>query len=102
MSKMSELDAAIRDLQTAVAAVNKAVDALVEMYGGNAHEAPSHSPEPLPSKEEVRAILTGLSTRGFTDQVRELLRKHGAPTLSGIDPSEYRALIRDAEELGNG
>ena len=43
-----------------------------------------------------------MSSRGFTAQVKELLRKHGAATLSGIDPSEYTALIKDAEGLGNG
>ena len=73
MSKMSELDAVIRDLRTASAAINEAADTITEM-----------------------------SSRGFTAQVKELLRKHGAATLSGIDPSEYAVLIKDAEGLGNG
>ncbi|HBT65522.1 MAG TPA: DNA ligase, partial [Ruminococcaceae bacterium] len=33
---------------------------------------------------------------------RELLEKHGANKLSEIDPSEYPALLAEAEVLGNG
>lgn len=99
---MSELDAVIRDLRTAAAAINDAADTLTEMFGGKTAETPAQPAEPLPSKEDVRAILAEMSGKGFTAQVKELLRKHGAATLSGIDPSEYKALIKDAEELGNG
>ena len=95
MSKMSELDAAIRDLRTAAVAINNAADTLSEMFSGE-------TAEPVPTKEDVRAILAEMSSRGFTAQVKELLRQHGAATLSGIDPLEYAALIKDAEELENG
>ena len=63
---------------------------------------PATPTEPVPTKEDVRAILAEMSSRGFTAQVKELLRQHGAATLSGIDPSEYAALIKDAEGLENG
>lgn len=102
MSKMSELDAMIRDLRTAAAAINDAADTLTEMFSGKAAEAPATPTEPAPTKEDVRAILAEMSSRGFTAQVKELLRQHGAATLSGIDPSEYAALIKDAEGLANG
>ena len=72
------------------------------MFSGNTAGAPAKPTEPIPTKEDVRAILAEMSSRGFTAQVKELLRKHGAATLSGIDPSEYTALIKDAEGLGNG
>ena len=99
MSKMSELDAVIRDLRTA--AINDAADTLTEMFSGETAEAPATPTEPVPTKEDVRAILAEMSSRGFTAQVKELLRQHGAATLSGIDPSEYAALIKDAEGLEN-
>lgn len=51
--------------------------------------------------EEVRAILAEKSRNGFTAQVRELLIKHGADRLSGINPAEYEALIKETEVLGN-
>lgn len=99
--KMSELDAVIRDLRTAAAAINDAADTLTEMFSGETAEAPATPTEPVPTKEDVRAILAEMSSRGFTAQVKELLRQHGAATLSGIDPSEYAALIKDAEGLEN-
>lgn len=102
MSKMSELDAAIRDLRTAAVAINEAADTLSEMFSGETAEAPAKPTEPVPTKEDVRAILAEMSSRGFTAQVKELLRQHGAATLSGIDPSEYAALIKDTEGVGNG
>ena len=48
-----------------------------------------------------RKILPEKSRAGHTDKVRELLEKHGTPKLSEIDPSEYPALLAEAEVLGN-
>ena len=33
------------------------------------------------------------------DLTKELLEKHGAPKLSGIDPAEYPALLAEVEVL---
>ena len=49
--------------------------------------------------EEVRAVLAEKSRAGYTAEVRELLNKHGADKLSGIDPAEYAALLAEAEVL---
>ena len=49
--------------------------------------------------EEVRAVLAEKSRSGHTAEVRELLNKHGADKLSGIDPVEYAALLAEAEVL---
>jgi hypothetical protein len=49
--------------------------------------------------EDVRAVLAELSRDGHTSEIRELLRAHGADRLSEIDPSEYAALLKDAEGL---
>ena len=49
--------------------------------------------------EEVRAVLAEKSRAGHTAEVRELLNKHGADKLSGIDPAEYVALLAEAEVL---
>ena len=99
MSKMSELDTVIRDLRSAASAINEAVNTLTEMFSGETDEAPAETSEPVLSKEDVRAILAEISSKGFTAQVKELLHKHGAATLSGIAPSEYAALVKDAEVL---
>ncbi len=49
--------------------------------------------------EEVRAVLAEKSRSGHTEEVRELLAKHGADKLSEIDPAEYVALLAEAEVL---
>ena len=54
--------------------------------------------EPL-TLEEVRAVLAEKSRSGHTEEVRELLAKHGADKLSEIDPAEYAALLSEAEVL---
>ena len=57
-------------------------------------------PEEKPlTLEEVRAVLAEKSRSGHTDEVRELLAKHGADKLSEIDPAEYAALLAEAEVL---
>lgn len=61
-------------------------------------------PETEPPKEvtlpEVRAVLANKSRAGFTDEVKQLLIKHGAEKLSGIAETEYAALMKEAEKLG--
>jgi hypothetical protein len=49
--------------------------------------------------EDVRAVLADKSVNGFTGEIRELLKKHGADKLSEIDASKYAELLSDAETL---
>lgn len=63
-------------------------------------EKPAAKQEEKPlTLEEVRAVLAEKSRAGHTAEVRELLNKHGADKLSGIDPVEYAALLAEAEVL---
>lgn len=59
--------------------------------------------EKAPEKEytltDVRKKLSGLSSDGKTDQVRELLSKYGAKRLSEIKPEDFNALMEEAEKL---
>lgn len=61
-----------------------------------AKQEPEEKPLTL---EEVRAVLAEKSRSGHTEEVRELLAKHGADKLSGIDPAEYAALLTEAAVL---
>lgn len=65
-----------------------------------AKKTPKAEPEAKPlTLEEVRAVLAEKSRAGHTAEVKELLNKHGADKLSEINPSEYAALLADAEVL---
>lgn len=50
---------------------------------------------------EVRAVLANKSRAGFTEEVKQLVMKHGAEKLSGVPESEYAALMKEAESLGS-
>lgn len=102
MSKMSELDMTIKELRDAAAAINDAADWLARQFSGDADE-PKAVPEPEPQLklEDVRAVLADMSRKGHTAEIRGLLQKYGAPKLSGIDPANYNALLKDVEGLSN-
>ena len=105
MGKFSELDLAIKDLRSAAATINEVANTLAEMFSAaSADEAPATTTpaEPQLTLEQVRAVLADKSRMGFTAEIRSLLQKYGAAKLSGIDPANYKALVADAEVLGNG
>ena len=49
--------------------------------------------------EDVRKILADKSRLGHTAKIRELLEKYGAKKLSEIEPSNYKDLVADVEQL---
>ena len=104
MGKISELELVIRDLRSAATAINDVANTLSEMFSTTAAEAPDAATpaEPQLTLEQVRAVLADKSRMGFTAEIRALLQKYGAPKLSGIDPANYKALVADAEVLGDG
>ena len=105
MGKFSELDLAIKDLRSAAATINEVANTLAEIFSttvaDEAHDAAVLA-EPVLTLEQVRAVLADKSRMGFTAEIRSLLQKYGAPKLSGIDPAHYKALVADAEVLGDG
>lgn len=51
--------------------------------------------------EDVRGVLAEKSQNGLTSEVKGLIAKYGGNKLSDIDPSNYEAIIKEAEVLGN-
>ena len=105
MGRISELELVIKDLRSAAATINEVANTLAEMFStASADEAPAVAvpAEPVLTLEQVRAVLADKSRMGFTAEIRSLFQKYGAPKLSGIDPAHYKALVADAEVLGDG
>ena len=104
MGRISELELAIKDLRSAAATINEVANTLAEMFSTTADEAPDAATpaEPQLTLEQVRAVLADKSRMGFTAEIRALLQKYGTAKLSGIDPANYKALVADAEVLGDG
>jgi hypothetical protein len=107
MSKMAEMAQTIEELRSAAASINAAADWLYQQFSGD--DAPSketpvkeEKPKPEIKLEDVRAVLAEKSRAGHTAEVRALLQKYGAAKLSAVDPTNYEALMKDAEVIGNG
>ena len=106
MSKMGELDLCVSELRSVAQSLNTVADSLTSLFSGSQPRT-SVQPESKPTSkpltlEDVRAVLAEKSRNGHTAKVRELLEKHGAAKLSEINPSEYPALLAEADVLGNG
>ena len=105
MSRMSDMAATIEELHSAAAVITDVANWLTEMFSttvsvDEAQESePVSPPEPALTLEQVRAVLADKSRQGHTAEIRALLQKYGASKLSGIDPTNYKALLADAEVL---
>ena len=49
--------------------------------------------------EDIRAVLADKSQDGKRKEVKDLLLKYDSGRLSGVDPKDYPALMKDAEAL---
>ena len=107
MSKISDMAMTIEELRSAAIAINEAANWLAEQFSGAAKETPDAKPAAKAEKkselklEDVRAVLAEKSRTGHTAAIRTLLQKYGASKLSGVDPKNYEALLKDAEVLDN-
>ncbi len=102
MSKMAEIATIIDELRDTASSINRIADELTDLFSySNRVPDVTSAPEKALSLEEVRAILAKKSRDGFTAQIRDLLQKYGASKLSEIDPANFKALVADAEVLGN-
>ncbi len=105
MRKMSDMAQTIEELRSAAAAITDAANWLAQQFSSDAEEAPipEAKPEPKPALtlEQVRAVLADKSRADHTAAVRGLLQKSGAAKLSQVDPKHYKALMKDAEMIGN-
>ena len=108
MAKMSELDAALKALMEQSRGIQESVRCIRELMSADATPDPgeAHQPEKTvePEKtytlQEVRAMLREKTSRGHKDEVKALLKAHGAERLPDIDPKEYPAMMQEAEEIG--
>lgn len=93
MSKVKLLLDVVEDLRSLADSVQAVADAMLQ--NEPTVDAEPKAPAPAPQKEltleEVRAVLGEKSRAGFTAEIQALLKKYGAPKLSGIDPKHYMA-----------
>ena len=90
----------VKNLIVGMEAMVKACQEITKALAEN-NASKAVAEEKVVTLEEVRGKLAGLSKDGKTDEVRELIKKHGGTKLSDVAPSEYAALLADAEELAH-
>ena len=54
---------------------------------------------PTYAKEEVRKILAAKAGEDLGPAVKAIIHKHGADNLTGLDPKEYAAVVKEVEAL---
>lgn len=75
---------------------------LIKIADQMAAKAESESPpepEPEISFTDLRGRLADKSRAGYTEQIRQIILKHGAEKLSELDKSEYAAVLAETEAL---
>lgn len=76
--------------------------AAVEHEQAQAEDLPQvETPGLALSLEDVRAVLSDLSSKGLTKQVRQLIVDAGADRLSEVDPANYGWLLTRARGLAD-
>lgn len=99
MSKAKLLRAVAEDLRSLADSVQAVANAMLPNEPTVDAEPTVPAPQKELTLEEVRAVLGEKSRAGFTLEIQALLKKYGAPKLSGIDPKHYEALLKDVEVL---
>ncbi|HEN0106193.1 hypothetical protein [Streptococcus agalactiae] len=65
----------------------------------------SEEPKPKPQKElkleDVRAVLATKAKDGYKNEVRALLNKYGAESLSALATEHYAAVLEEAGGIGH-
>ena len=118
MSKANELSMLVDELKKCGETLVGISEGLADLFSGTDEEKQSAKKTAVKKKtaeepkndvpeekaltlEEVRAVCADKSRKGYTEQVKAILTKHGAEKLSGINPAEYKALLAEVEVLGN-
>ncbi len=108
MGKMSELSQILSELKDCGKTLINIADSLTEIFSSTDDEPQQVMEAPAMPKEElkpelsfldVRRKFTEVSRAGHTEALKGLLKKYGADKLSSIDPSQYPALLADAEAI---
>lgn len=88
----------IRSLADSVQAVCTVV---TDSLSGEVKEVPKlpEKEQPTISLEKVRGLLADKSRSGHTAEVRAIIQKYGADRLSELDPTDYAAVLKEAEVL---
>lgn len=88
----------IRSLADSVQAVCTVITDSLPAEAKGTQKTPKEKEQEI-SLEKIRGVPADKSRAGHTAEVRAIIEKFGADRLSGIDPKNYAAIIKEAEVL---
>ena len=100
MATMSALETLLTELSEHSQSLQEAVKGIRELLSGEEPEEKTLPEKKSFTIEEVRALLLDKRKTGFKEEIKALLIRHGAERLTDIDPAEYAAMMKEAEEIG--
>ena len=108
MNKTSELNQVLSELKgcgkTLISIADSIKDILSSTDGESENAIEASTPPTDQTKKEysfldVRKKFVEVARAGHTEALKELLQKYGAEKLSSVDPSQYAAMLADAEAI---
>lgn len=69
-----------------------------DLHNGPPAEKPLSEPEPVYSKDEVRAELRKVMQTQGSDAMRQILSKYGCKKLDEASEKDYPAIVKDVQE----
>lgn len=105
MSKMKQLNELINEMEGTAKYYLRLVDEFRKLLSTEEETTTSEEPKVELQKElkleDVRAVLATKAKDGFKNEVRALLNKYRAESLSALATEHYAAVLEEAGGIGN-
>lgn len=102
MSKTAELDTELAELRQCGERIIDIADYLRSLFSGVEQGKETHNAVPTkPTIENIREIMKGFAGKGYSDEMKDILKNHGADTLKGLSPDEYESVMNELEVFAN-
>ena len=106
MSKMKQLNELINEMESTAKYYLRLVDEFKKLLSSEEEivttkEKLKSEPEKELKLEDLRAVLATKAKDGYKNEIRALLNKYGAESLSALATEHYAAVIEEAGGIGH-
>ncbi|MDV5978056.1 hypothetical protein [Streptococcus canis] len=106
MSKMKQLNELITEMEGTAKYYLRLVDEFKKLLSSEektetTSEEPKQEPQKVLKLEDVRAVLATKAKDGYKNEVRTLLNKYGAESLSALAAEHYATVLEEAGGIGH-
>ena len=102
MSKVAELDMELTELKKCGERIIDIAEYLQSIFKQPETCKETHKePSLKPTIENIRDIMKGFAGKGHADEMKDILKNHGAENLTSLDPKEYEGVLQALEVFAN-